>query len=236
MSDTLVTIEGQVQLGSILTASYYDYSGNQLPYDTIQWVGLVKLKVDMADWDSASVLSTTSTLRITNQTPYAIRCRVTSNNETTYSDIILVVGNLKSTQTLNSVASSLNILGKGIDYQTPINSISRSSQVATDIQRINQSLYIILTTVKGSIPMLPQLGSDLASMLFTILDPEDLTSIELAVRSDLSIQEPRISITDLIINFLPEDNLLKISLTYNIVNTNITSNFIYNKTLVGDNL
>lgn len=230
--NTLVTIEGQIQLGSTLTASYYNYFGDLLNYKSIKWVGLTKSPNNESAWKSASILSTNSTLRITNQTPYLIRCIVDNGLELVYSNIITVVGNLKSSQNLNSIASSLDIIGKGLDFKTPINRLSRSSNLASDIGRINQSLYIILTTVKGSIPMLPQLGSELASMIFSLQDPDDLTSVEVSIREDITTQEPRITISDLVLEFLPDDYLLKVSLSYVITNTNITSNFIYTKTLV----
>lgn len=227
MSDRLVIIDGTPARGSTLSVRYCDYLGTEITPESIEWLGSTSLQAQ--DW---TTLSVSDTLYLGALTPYLIKCRVVEGAQF-YESSVLAIEVPSSSDSISTRASNLNILGKGVDFRTPINSITRSAQEATDIERVNQSLYIIFTTVKGSVPMLPNLGSELASTVFSIISPDDLTSIEMSVREDIAEQEPRVAIDDLSVSFDSDNNALLIRLTYHIVNTNVSSNFIYSKTLAG---
>lgn len=231
MNNRLVIIKGNLELGSTLTAYFYNYQGVEVPYSSIKWYGCSKLPTDPNSWLSSlfyddQLLSETNSLYITHQSYQFIKCIIDG-----VSSQLLVIDALTSSDPLEKSISKLDIFGKGIDLRTPINPLSHQANIATDINRINQSLYLILTTSKGEVPMLPNFGSDLASSLFEVILPEDIPSIEISVRTDIESQEPRVSINDISVEFNDLTHVLRLQISYNIIGTNIGSNFIYNKQL-----
>lgn len=99
-----------------------------------------------------------------------------------------------------------------------------------DIDRINQSLFIIFETRKGSRLMLPNFGSDLYKYKFDPLDTVLMEKIRYTITQDIKNWEPRISLTS--IEFFADDkaidnNTLYVSITYTIISTNVQANYVY---------
>lgn len=122
-----------------------------------------------------------------------------------------------------------SLIGRGPSF--PYNRSNTGGLDSTEgIDRINQSLFILFDTPKGSRLMLPEYGSDIHKYKFEPLDTVLMERIRYTLSQDIARWEPRISMTNL--EFLTDeefinDNILYISLTYNIINTDIVGNFVY---------
>lgn len=121
------------------------------------------------------------------------------------------------------------MIGSGIAFpleSSPINGM----EISSSIERINQSLFIILSTRKGSRLMLPDFGSSLSTYRFDPYDKVLVEKIRETLFKDIAQWEPRISVTS--INCTLDDvsvdsHTLYINLEYNIRNTDVSGNFVY---------
>lgn len=125
--------------------------------------------------------------------------------------------------------NSRSLLGRG-----PAFPFSRSEtgglSYKEDIERINQSLFILFETPKGDRLMMPEFGSDLRKYRFDPLDKVLMERIRYTITEDIRRWEPRISLTS--IEFLADQNAidnstLYISISYRIINTDVIANYVY---------
>lgn len=125
--------------------------------------------------------------------------------------------------------NSRSLLGRG-----PAFPFSRSEtgglSYKEDIERINQSLFILFETPKGDRLMMPEFGSDLSKYRFDPLDKVLMERIRYTITEDIRRWEPRISLTS--IEFLADQNAidnstLYISISYRIINTDVIANYVY---------
>lgn len=123
----------------------------------------------------------------------------------------------------------MSLVGKGPSFPYNLSSIGGLSY-SEGIERINQSLYLIFSTQKGSRLMMPEFGSDIVKYRFDPLDAVLMEKLRYTITSDIKRWEPRISLNS--IEFLADDtaidnSILYISISYNIINTQITANYVY---------
>lgn len=125
--------------------------------------------------------------------------------------------------------NSRSLLGRG-----PAFPFSRSENgglsYKEDIERINQSLFILFETPKGDRLMMPEFGSDLRKYRFDPLDKVLMERIRYTITEDIRRWEPRISLTS--IEFLADqtaidNSTLYISISYRIINTDVIANYVY---------
>ena len=122
-----------------------------------------------------------------------------------------------------------SLLGRGPSF--PLNRSDTGGLAYTeDIDRINQSLFLIFETPKGSRLMMPEFGSDLRKYRFDPLDTVLMERLRYTITEDIKRWEPRISLVG--IEFLADsaaidNNILYISITYNIINTAVSTNYVY---------
>lgn len=107
--------------------------------------------------------------------------------------------------------------GGGVDYNT-------------SVERINQSLFILFSTEKGSRLLMPSFGSDLYKYRFELYDNVLLSKIRETIYADINRWEPRINIES--VNFYDDDeardnHILYISIKYKIINTEVRGSFVY---------
>lgn len=122
-----------------------------------------------------------------------------------------------------------NLIGKGPSFPYNISETGGLSY-KDGIDRINQSLFLIFETPKGSRLMLPEFGSDLHKYRFDPLDTVLMERLRYTITEDIKRWEPRISLTS--IEFLADDiaidnSTLYISINYNIINTTVEGNYVY---------
>lgn len=117
-------------------------------------------------------------------------------------------------------------IGEGLFGLSPISEITGMLNTNIGFDRINQSLKVILHTVKGEIPMLPKLGSNLDKLLFEPIDDILDSDIQFAITDAINEFEPRIKVIDIDISHDERIlNKVHISVTYVLTNTNIVHQF-----------
>jgi phage baseplate assembly protein W len=120
-------------------------------------------------------------------------------------------------------------LGSGLEFPIRTNQRGGLAGVASE-ERVRQSIWTILSTVKGERVMRPDFGCDIHAFVFATLDSTNLTLIKSAVREALVRWEPRIEVNDVNV-YVPvnsiRDGELRIKVTYTIRITNSLANLVY---------
>lgn len=121
------------------------------------------------------------------------------------------------------------LVGQGIKF--PYFADKRgTTSLSSEIERINQSLFIIFETPKGSRLMLPEFGSDLHKYRFEPNDAILQEQIRYSVINDVSRWEPRVNVLDVTFYNDPhliDNSVLYISVRYRVINTDVEGNFVY---------
>lgn len=121
----------------------------------------------------------------------------------------------------------VNIIGTGLQSPDSFNSINGKVKINAGIERINQSICHILNTRIGERFFLPEFGSRLYELVF---EPNDYILEDMLVYyiSDaLGKWEPRIRVLQIVPEIISYENTVPVNISYNIVNTNLTINFVY---------
>jgi hypothetical protein len=107
---------------------------------------------------------------------------------------------------------------------TPDGKIARSRYE----QRVEESIYLILSTSRGERVMLPDFGCGIHDLVFAPNSPMALTLIVDGVRQALVAYEPRIDVLDVDAESTAEQpNLLLIHISYRIRANNALGNLVY---------
>lgn len=107
-------------------------------------------------------------------------------------------------------------------------SLSRGKTLLSDeIESINQSIGLILSTSRGELFGDPTFGSRLKEMLFDFTGPSFSREIQQTIYEELSAQEPRIIVRPESISITYEKTTVTIHITYELKYTDITSEFSY---------
>ena len=122
-----------------------------------------------------------------------------------------------------------SLLGRGPSF--PYNrSDSGGLRYTEDIERINQSLFLIFETPKGSRLMMPEFGSDIHKYKFDPLDRVLMERLRYTITEDIKRWEPRIALTS--VEFLADsqaidNSILYISISYTLINEAVSANYVY---------
>jgi uncharacterized protein len=99
---------------------------------------------------------------------------------------------------------------------------------ARDEQRVEESLYLILSTAKGERMMLPDFGCGIHDLVFEPNNSMTRSLIVNKVRDALVRYEPRIDVLEVAAETAPEqENLLLIRINYRIRANNAINNLVY---------
>lgn len=119
------------------------------------------------------------------------------------------------------------MLGSGWKFPlqvTPTGQIARARYE----ERIEESIYLILSTAKGERAMLPEFGCGIHELVFGPNNSTLLAVVTHTVREALVAFEPRIDLVDVKAESAPgEPNLLLIRVNYRIRETNAMGNLVY---------
>ncbi len=100
--------------------------------------------------------------------------------------------------------------------------------MTTDVEDINNSLKILLSTRPGERVMFPNYGCDLQEMLFKPLDLTLITQMKGIVERAILYHEPRINILSIEIDTRDElEGEVLIQVDYEVRNTNTRSNIVF---------
>ena len=117
----------------------------------------------------------------------------------------------------------------GIGWKFPLQ-VTPAGQIAQARyeQRIEESIFLILSTAQGERAMLPDFGCGIHELVFAPNNPVTLSRVTQSVRKALTSYEPRIDVLDVSAESAPgQDNLLLIRISYRIRANNAVGNMVY---------
>ena len=95
-------------------------------------------------------------------------------------------------------------------------------------QRVEESIYLILSTAKGERVMLPDFGCGIHELVFASNNSTTIALVVQQVREALVAYEPRIDVLDISAETAPDQlNLLLIRINYLIRANNARGNLVY---------
>lgn len=95
-------------------------------------------------------------------------------------------------------------------------------------QRIEEAIYLILSTAKGERVMLPDFGCGIHELVFAPNNASTQSTVVYNVRQALVTHEPRIDVLDVNAESAPEEpNLLLIRVDYRVRANNARGNLVY---------
>ncbi len=95
-------------------------------------------------------------------------------------------------------------------------------------QRVQESIYLILSTAKGERVMLPDFGCGIHDLVFAPNNPQTLSAVVQEVRQALVTYERRIDVLEVATETAPgQPNLLLIRVDYRIRANNALGNLVY---------
>ena len=117
----------------------------------------------------------------------------------------------------------------GIGWKFPLQ-VTPAGQIAQARyeQRIEESIFLILSTAQGERPMLSDFGCGIHDLVFAPNNPVMLSRVTQSVRKALTSYEPRIDVLDIsTTSASDQDNLLLIRIDYRIRANNAVGNLVY---------
>lgn len=122
-----------------------------------------------------------------------------------------------------------SLIGTGPSFPYNVSN-SGGLEYISEIDKINQGLFILFETPIGARLMLPEFGSSINKYRFDPIDSILLEKLRYAITEDIKKWEPRISLTS--IEFLADSTAIDnstvyISITYKVISTNVSANYVY---------
>ncbi|MBD2207026.1 GPW/gp25 family protein [Calothrix sp. FACHB-1219] len=117
----------------------------------------------------------------------------------------------------------------GVGWQFPMRINSRGGlSYSSNEQKIEESIWIILSTAKGERVMEPNFGCGIHDYVFAPNNPGTRGSIAYEVQAALTEFEPRINLESVRVeSFLDSDNRLLIYVDYRVRTNNAKRNLVY---------
>ena len=117
----------------------------------------------------------------------------------------------------------------GIGWKFPLQVTAGGSIALSSYeQRVQESIYLILSTAKGERVMLPDFGCGIHDLVFAPNNPQTLSAVVQEVRQALVTYERRIDVLDVATETAPgQPNLLLIRVDYRIRANNALGNLVY---------
>jgi uncharacterized protein len=117
----------------------------------------------------------------------------------------------------------------GVGWRFPLQVTSTGGIALSQYeQRVEESIYLILSTAKGERVMLPDFGCGIHDLVFGINDPRTRSAIVQQVRQALTAYEPRVDVFDISADSSDDQpNLLLIRINYRVRANNAIGNLVY---------
>ena len=126
------------------------------------------------------------------------------------------------------MSESKSYLGTGWDFPPKFNHKRGEVYMTSDIEDIEKSLHIIVTTKQGERIMRPSFGCDLSDKVFENLNSTQINSIKRRIEEAILLYEPRIKVQKIgldIQNILEGKLLIKVD--YVVRATNNRRNIVF---------
>jgi phage baseplate assembly protein W len=118
-------------------------------------------------------------------------------------------------------------LGVGWKFPLQVTPLGTIAQAKYE-QRIEESIYLILSTAKGERVMLPDFGCGIHELVFASNNTTTIALVVQKVREALVAFEPRIDVLDISAESAPDQlNLLLIRINYRVRANNARGNLVY---------
>lgn len=121
-----------------------------------------------------------------------------------------------------------SFLGTGWSFPPEFNKVDNSVQMVGDIEDIEESIRIILSTTPGERIMQPEFGCDLKRLVFETIDSTLLASLDHLIYHALLNFEPRITFLNTeVLNLDSPDGRLLIQINFKVIITNSRHNIVF---------
>lgn len=118
-------------------------------------------------------------------------------------------------------------LGVGWRFPLQVTSTGKIARSRYE-QRVEEAIYLILSTAKGERVMLPDFGCGIHDLVFGINDPRTRSAVVQQVRQALVTYERRIDVLDIRADSSDDQpNLLLIRINYRVRANNAIGNLVY---------
>lgn len=126
---------------------------------------------------------------------------------------------------MNEVKS---FLGTGWSFPPDFSRVDNSVQMVSDINDIEESIKIILSTTPGERIMQPEFGCDLKRLVFETIDSTLIASLNHLIYHALLNFEPRITFIDTeVLNLDSNDGQILIRINFKVIITNSRHNVVF---------
>ena len=123
--------------------------------------------------------------------------------------------------------SQREFLGVGWKFPLQVTPAGTIAQAKYE-QRIEESIYLILSTARGERLMLPEFGAGIHELVFASNSTTTIALVVHKVREALVAFEPRIDVLDINAESAPDQaNLLLIRINYRVRANNARGNLVY---------
>ena len=123
---------------------------------------------------------------------------------------------------------TLDFLGEGWSFPPHFDKKTRGVVMTTDIEDINSSLHILLSTRLGERIMIPEYGCNLEELLFQPLDITLKTYIKDLIKTAMLYHEPRIDAKKISLDTSQElEGMVQIEIEYIVRITNSRGNMVF---------
>jgi phage baseplate assembly protein W len=120
-----------------------------------------------------------------------------------------------------------DFLGVGWKFPLQVTAAGRIAQARYE-QRIEEAIYLILSTAKGERVMMPGFGCGIHELVFAPNNVQTRTLVVQQVREALVAHEPRVDVLDVTAETSDgEPNLLLIRVNYRVRANNALGNLVY---------
>lgn len=129
---------------------------------------------------------------------------------------------------MNEENTDRNFIGKGWGFPPQFDINSKSVVMAEDIEDIQQSLQILLSTAVGERVMNMAYGCNLDAFVFETLDTSTITYLKSKIETSILFYESRIEVKGIDISVLDSfEGLVLIEIDYIVSLTNTRFNFVF---------
>lgn len=119
-----------------------------------------------------------------------------------------------------------SLIGTGAKFGDTINEVSGGFNTSELFDRIDQSIYLILSTRIGERFFLPDFGCNLYLLLFENDSSLFRDLADYYVRDALKKWEPRINVLAIHVSDI-KSNIVHITITYSLIRSNTVHNYVY---------
>ena len=132
---------------------------------------------------------------------------------------------------INSKKTSIDhkkaFLGKGWSFPVRFNWATKNVEMVTAEKDIEESLFILLNTIKKERVMRPQYGHDLLPLVFKKIDNSLLHLLEDSITKAITLYESRIDLIQVKLNHHIQEGFIEIELLYVVRKTNSRHNVVF---------